>query len=123
MDFYPMVTLFLFSLELNSRENTHLSAEIMLTVLLFHNSDYRCLKHFHLEYVFHHMRHLYSKAAYNSDFRQLRREVFNVFRVSSDQTTDCGLATVLVVPSLYWTESLVIFAYSTTSVNHTYSKS
>ena len=34
-------------------------AEIILIMILFHDSGYRCLKHFYLEKVCKHMRHLY----------------------------------------------------------------
>ena len=33
-------------------------AEIMVIMILFHSSGYRCLKHFYLEKVCKHMRHL-----------------------------------------------------------------
>ena len=34
-------------------------AEIMVIMILFHSSGYRCLKHFYLEKVCKHMRHLF----------------------------------------------------------------
>ena len=39
--------------------STMSKAEIMLIMILFHDSSYRCLKHFYLEKVCKHMRHLY----------------------------------------------------------------
>ena len=33
--------------------------EIMTIMILFHNSGYRCLKHFYLEHVCKHLRHLF----------------------------------------------------------------
>ena len=41
------------------RKSTMSKAEIMLIMILFHDSGYRCLKHFYLEKVCKHMRHLY----------------------------------------------------------------
>ena len=41
------------------RNPTMSKAEIMLIMILFHDSGYRCLKHFYLEKVCKHMRHLY----------------------------------------------------------------
>ena len=39
--------------------STTSKAEIILIMILFHDSGYRCLKHFYLEKVCKHMRHLY----------------------------------------------------------------
>ena len=41
------------------RKSTMSKAEIMVIMILFHDSGYRCLKHFYLEKVCKHMRHLY----------------------------------------------------------------
>ena len=41
-------------------------AEIMVIMILFHDSGYRCLKHFYIEKVCRHMRHLFPKVvSYN----------------------------------------------------------
>ena len=41
-------------------------AEIMVIMILFHSSGYRCLKHFYLEKVCKHMRHLFPEVvSYN----------------------------------------------------------
>ena len=40
------------------RESRVSKAEIMVIMILFHSSGYRCLKHFYLEKVSKHMRHL-----------------------------------------------------------------
>ena len=42
------------------RESRMSKAEIMVIMILFHSSGYRCLKHFYLEKVCKHMRHLVS---------------------------------------------------------------
>lgn len=39
------------------RDSTMSKAEIMLIMILFHDSGYRCLKHFYQEKVCKHMRH------------------------------------------------------------------
>ena len=41
------------------RDSTLSNAEVMVIIILFHNSGYRCLKHFYLEYVSKHLRHLF----------------------------------------------------------------
>ena len=41
------------------RESRMSKAEIMVIMILFHSSGYRCLKHFYLEKVCKHMRHLF----------------------------------------------------------------
>ena len=43
------------------RDSTLSKAEIMLIMILFHDSGYRCLKHFYLEKVCKHLRHLFPK--------------------------------------------------------------
>ena len=48
------------------RKSTMSKAEIMVIMILFHDSGYRCLKHFYIEKVCRHMRHLFPKvASYN----------------------------------------------------------
>ena len=41
------------------RNSTMSKAEVMLIMILFHTSGYRCFKHFYLEKVCKHLRHLY----------------------------------------------------------------
>ena len=41
------------------RESRMSKTEIMVIMILFHSSGYRCLKHFYLEKVCKHMRHLF----------------------------------------------------------------
>ena len=50
----------------NHRKSTMSKAEIMVIMILFHDSGYRCLKHFYIEKVCRHMRHLFPKVvSYN----------------------------------------------------------
>ena len=57
------------------RETTLSKAEIMLIIILFHDSGYRCLKHFYLDYVCKHLRHLFPKVVSYNRFVELEREV------------------------------------------------
>jgi len=57
------------------RETTLSKAEIMLIIILFHNSGYRCFKHFYLDYVCKHLRHLFPKVVSYNRFVELEREV------------------------------------------------
>ena len=57
------------------RDTTLSKAEIMLIVILFHDSGYRCLKHFYLEKVCKHLRHLFPKVVSYNRFVELEREV------------------------------------------------
>ena len=41
------------------RNSTMSKAEVMLIMILFHTSGYRCFKHFYLEKVCKHLRHLF----------------------------------------------------------------
>ena len=43
------------------RKSTMSKSEIMLIMILFHDSGYRCLKHFYQKEVCKHMRHLFPK--------------------------------------------------------------
>lgn len=43
------------------RDGTMSDAEVMTILVLFHGSGYRCLKHFYLNHVCKHMRHLFPK--------------------------------------------------------------
>ena len=57
------------------RETTLSKAEIMLINILFHDSGYRCFKHFYLDYVCKHLRHLFPKVVSYNRFVELEREV------------------------------------------------
>ena len=57
------------------RETTLSKAEIMLIIMLFHDSGYRCFKHFYLDYVCKHLRHLFPKVVSYNRFVELDREV------------------------------------------------
>ena len=57
------------------RASTMSKAEIMLVMILFHDSGYRCLKHFYQEKVRKHMRHLFPKVVSYNRFVELEKEV------------------------------------------------
>jgi len=57
------------------RDSTMSKAEIMLIIILFHDSGYRCLKHFYQEKVCRHLRHLFPKVVSYNRFVELEREV------------------------------------------------
>lgn len=57
------------------RNSTMSKAEIMLIMILFHDSNYRCLKHFYQERVYKHLRHLFPKVVSYNRFVELEREV------------------------------------------------
>ena len=50
-------------------------AEAMLIMILFHDSGYRCFKHFYLEKVCKHLRHLFPKVVSYNRIVELEREV------------------------------------------------
>lgn len=58
-----------------STSSTLSKAEVMLIMILFHDSGYRCLKHFYLESVCKHMRHLFPKLVSYNRFVELEKEV------------------------------------------------
>ena len=47
----------------------------MVIIILFHNSGYRCLKHFYLEYVSKHLRHLFPELVSYNRFVELEKDV------------------------------------------------
>ena len=51
-------------------------ADIMVIIILFHSSGYRCLKHFYLEKVCKHMCHLLPKVVSYNHFVELERFSF-----------------------------------------------
>ena len=50
-------------------------AEVMLIMILFHDSGYRCFKHFYHEKVCKHLRHLFPKVVSYNRIVELEREV------------------------------------------------
>ena len=55
------------------RDGMMSDSEVMTILILFHNSGYRCLKHFYLHYVCRHMRHLFPKVVSYNRFVELER--------------------------------------------------
>jgi len=55
------------------RDSTMSKAEIMLIMILFHDSGYRCMKHFYQEKVCKHLRHLFPKVVSYNRFVELER--------------------------------------------------
>ncbi len=48
-------------------------SEVMAILILFHNSGYRCLKHFYLHYVCKHIRHLFPNTLSYNRFVELEK--------------------------------------------------
>ena len=57
------------------RDMTLSKAEVMVIMILFHGSGYRCLKHFYLEHVTNHLRHLFPKLVSYNRFVELEKDV------------------------------------------------
>ena len=57
------------------RNSTMSKAEVMLIMILFHNSGYRCFKHFYLEKVCKQLRHLFPKVVSYNRIVELERDV------------------------------------------------
>ena len=57
------------------RNSTMSKAEVMLIMILFHDSGYHCFKHFYLEKVCKHLRHLFPKVVSYNRIVELEREV------------------------------------------------
>ena len=55
------------------RDGTMSDAEVMTILVLFHGSGYRCLKHFYLDHVCKHMRHLFPKVVSYNRFVELQK--------------------------------------------------
>lgn len=58
-----------------NRDSTMSKSEIMLIMILFHDSGYRCLKHFYVEKVCKHLRHLFPKVVSYNRFVELEKQV------------------------------------------------
>ena len=57
------------------RNSTMSKAEVMLIMILFHYSGYRCFKHFYLEKVCKQLRHLFPKVVSYNRIVELERDV------------------------------------------------
>ena len=57
------------------RDSRLSKAEVMVIMILFHGSGYRCLKHFYLQHVCKHLRHLFPKVVSYNRFVELEHEV------------------------------------------------
>ena len=50
-------------------------AEVMVILILFHAFDHRCLKHFYIDYVYKHMRHIFPRVVSYNRFVELEKDV------------------------------------------------
>ena len=57
------------------RDSTMSKSEIMLIMIMFHDSGYRCLKHFYVGKVCKHLRHLFPKVVSYNRFVELEKQV------------------------------------------------
>ena len=57
------------------RSSTMSKAEVMMIMILFHTSGYRCFKHFYLEKVCKHLRHLFPNVVSYNRLVELERDV------------------------------------------------
>ena len=57
------------------REPTLSKSETMVILILFHDSGYRCLKHFYKDYACVHLRHLFPRVVSYNRFVELEKEV------------------------------------------------
>ena len=57
------------------RSSTMSKAEVMVIMILFHDSGYRCFKHFYLEKVCKHLRHLFPNVVSYNRLVELERDV------------------------------------------------
>lgn len=57
------------------RDGTMSKAEVMVILILFHSSGYRCLKHFYLNHVCVHLRHLFPDVVSYNRFVELEKTV------------------------------------------------
>ena len=57
------------------RSSTMSKAEVMLIMILFHDSGYRCFKHFYLEKVCRHLRHLFPNVVSYNRLVEWERDV------------------------------------------------
>ena len=65
------------------RDGTLSKAEVMVIMILFHNSGYRCLKHFYLEHVSGHLRHLFPHLVSYNRLLSWKRKSLSLWRFSS----------------------------------------
>ncbi len=57
------------------RDSTLSKSEIMVILILFHMSGFRCLKHFYLDYVCKHLRHLFPRVVSYNRFVEIEKTV------------------------------------------------
>ncbi len=60
------------------RKSTLSKTEVMMILILFHNSGYRCLKHSYLDEVSKYLRHLFPKVISYNRFVKLAKEVLSI---------------------------------------------
>ena len=57
------------------RDSTMSDAEVMVIMILFHSSGYRCFKHFDIDHVCKHLRHLFPRLVSYNRFVELEQKV------------------------------------------------
>lgn len=57
------------------------NAEIMVILILFHSSGFRCFKHYYKEYVCKHLKHLFPRQISYNRFIELEKEVLLLLNI------------------------------------------
>ncbi len=52
-----------------------IDAEIIVILILFHSSGFRCFKHYYKEYAYKHLKHLFPRQVSYNRFLELEKEV------------------------------------------------
>ena len=58
-----------------NKPNCMSDAEIMVILILFHSSGFRCFKHYYKEYVCKHLKHFFPRQVSYNHFVELEKEV------------------------------------------------
>ena len=58
-----------------NKPNRMSDAEIMVILILFHSSGFRCFKHYYKEYVCKHLKHFFPRQVSYNHFVELEKEV------------------------------------------------
>ena len=83
------------------RDGMMSDSEVMTILILFHDSGYRCLKHFYLQYVCKYMRHLFPKTVSYNRFAELERRAVGDAEVNySHSLSGCRPQTKVASASL-----------------------
>ena len=86
------------------RDGTMSKAQIMVILIMFHSFSYRYLKHFYLNHVYVHLRHLFPDVLSHNRFVELEKTVALPWLIAFSQRNHAVVWKELLITNLHYSK-------------------